>query len=115
VKNLKLRAATAMILALGLTFAAAVPASAGTIYTGPKSCGGGPTYAYTSGYNPSNSTIKHYQVINGTIWASPTSPTNTKNYSVFTYWYYSTSNHSFSNSWLTTSVGNPGSPQAQCA
>lgn len=114
-KNMKHRAAIAMVLALGLTFAASAPASAGTINTGPKSCGGGPTYAYTSGYNPSYSTIKHYQVINGTIWASPTSNINLSSYSTFTYWYYSTSNHSFSNSWLTTSYGNPGSPKAQCA
>jgi len=113
-RNSRITVVAAIGLAFGLIFAGVAPASAGTIYTGSKSC---PvrSYAFTSGFNPAYSTIKHFQSVNGQWWASPTSPTNLSNYSVYTTWAYSTSNGYFANSYLTTSGGNPGSPAAKCA
>lgn len=54
------------LAALALTFGAAAPAQAASVYTGGKSCPSS-SYAYTRGTSAVGSTVQHWQYI-GTSW-----------------------------------------------
>jgi hypothetical protein len=105
---------TAALLLAGLfVVGLSTPASAGSAFTGGKSCPAG-SFAYTQGTIGQGNTITHSQSVGGSWWNSPLGA-NTTAVALRTTWQYSKTNLSFYNSYLTTGGANPTSAAAACA
>lgn len=98
----RLMAGVTALVAAALIAGPAVAANAVTVYTGSRYCAPLNT-AQTVGYVQPNNTIKHYQLIGSTWWASPTLFREAPG-ALRTTWWYQYGNRSFSNSYITTSI-----------
>lgn len=99
-------------LVTALVLGPVTAAHAGTAYTGSRYCGVNYT-AQTVGWVQPYNTIKHYQLIGNTWWASPTlfhegaSPLRTT-------WWYSYATRSFANSYIVSNNSTPSPASTSC-
>lgn len=98
--------------ALALSIGAAAPATAGSVYTGGKSCHSS-SYAYTRGTSGVGSTVQHWQYV-GTTWYGSTPAYNGGPGSLNTTFIVGTWVKSFGNAYVNASP-DPWNVGAHCA
>ena len=102
----------ALALGVALAIMPAIAAHAGIAYTGARYCGTLQT-AQTIGWVQPYNTIKHFQLVGGQWWASPTL-FHEGSSSLRTTWWYSYSTRFFTDSQIQSNLSTPSPATTGC-